>query len=84
MIRAISGFEPPQPTSGFSITSIVHNGGDVPLTWPAEAGKTYNVGYSPDAQAWTNIATGLDAGTYSDTDTGRIDQSEGYYRVGEE
>ena len=84
-IRSImGGGGPVTPAAGFSITSIVHNGADVTLTWPVEAGKTYSVEYSSNAQAWTEIANSLDTGTYSDTDAGRIDLPEGYYRVGEE
>ena len=80
----MGGGGPVTPAAGFSITSIVHNGADVTLTWPVEAGKTYSVEYSSNAQAWTEIANSLDTGTYSDTDAGRIDLPEGYYRVGEE
>lgn len=69
---------------GFAITSIERNADDsVTLTWPAEDGKTYSVGYSANlVDGFTEIATGLTEGTFTDDDAARVGLPEGYYRVG--
>lgn len=70
------------PSIEYSITSVTRSASSVVITWPSIPGWTRDIEYSEtlNPALWTRIATGLSAGSYSDTNSARISKSRGFYR----
>lgn len=75
-----AGTNPLDPNSIFKVTSIVPAGGGFTITWNAVGGRTYIVERSSTlgAVSWTQIASGLSVGTFTDTNPGSGNK---FYRV---
>jgi hypothetical protein len=76
-----AGTNPLDAGSIFKITSITAAvGGGITITWDAVPGKSYSVESktSLNAATWTQMASGLTAGTYTDSNPGAGNK---FYRV---
>ncbi|GEM_PF-1028122 len=78
-----AGTNPKDSTDVLHIITMTSGDTEATLTWSIVAGKTYNVEYSPDlnTSSWLTIATGLTTGTFTDTDSSRLNGVNGFYRV---
>lgn len=78
--EVVAGTDPLNANSIFRITSIVPAGGGFTITWDAIGGRTYIVERSPNlgVSNWTQIASGLTAGSYTDASPGLGNK---FYRV---
>ena len=81
--EAIAGTDPNNAADYFRIAGTTRTTTGVSMTWQAVAGKLYDIEYSETLEAgqWVTIATGLDAGSFEDTDAMRTGRSNGYYRA---
>lgn len=80
----LAGTDPKDPASSLRITSVVRSAnGDVTLTWPSTAGKTYRLTTSTTLQSgsWTPLSVDITATAPLNTYTVRADATRQFFRV---
>ena len=70
------------PTTQGPVIAIISGPNAIGLSFTGAAGKTYDIQYSTDLQAWQNVEMGLQGEiNYEDTDGTRVGGTGGYYRA---
>ena len=86
--EAIAGTDPNDASDYFHIAELINAENGIELSWPAIAGKTYEVEFSTDLITWETVGTAImtvdgesTSATYTDADVERTSQVGAYYRA---